>query len=53
MPKPTTAVDPMVRHDPNLAQRICGDFTGKYNLSIFHQPDACKHGKLGELLILR
>ncbi len=50
MPKSATAVDPMVKPDPNLEKRIRRVFTGGYKLSIIQQADACKHGELGALL---
>ena len=50
MPKPTTAVDPMVKPEPNLERRIRRVFTSDYKLSILQQADACKHGELGALL---
>jgi hypothetical protein len=43
MPKSATAVDPMVKPDPNLEKRIRRVFTGDYKLSIIQQADACKH----------
>ena len=42
MPKSATAVDPMVKPDPNLEKRIRRVFTGDYKLSIMQQADACK-----------
>jgi hypothetical protein len=50
MPKSATAVDPIVKPDPNLEKRIRRVFTGDYKLSIIQQADACKHGELGALL---
>jgi transposase-like protein len=50
MPKPATAVDPMVKPDPTLEKRIRRVFTTEYKLSIIQQADACKHGELGQLL---
>ncbi|NCZ47866.1 MAG: hypothetical protein EBX59_09930, partial [Betaproteobacteria bacterium] len=50
MPKPTTAVDPMVKPEPNLERRIRRVFTSDYKLTIIQQADACKHGELGQLL---
>lgn len=50
MPKPATAVDPMVKPDPNLERRVRRVFTTEYKLSILQQADACKHGELGQLL---
>jgi hypothetical protein len=50
MPKPATAVDPMVKPDPNLERWIRRVFTSDNKLSIIQQADACKHGELGELL---
>jgi transposase-like protein len=50
MPKSATAVDPMVKPDPNLEKRVRRVFTGDYKLSIIQQADACKHGELGALL---
>ena len=40
MPKSATAVDPMVKPDPNLEKRIRRVFTGDYKLSIIQQADA-------------
>jgi transposase len=40
MPKPTTAVDPMVKPEPNLERRIRRVFTSDYKLSIIQQADA-------------
>jgi len=37
MPKSATAVDPMVKPDPNLEKRIRRVFTGDYKLSIINK----------------
>jgi len=50
MPKPATAVDPMVKLEPSLERRIRRVFTSDYKLSIIQQADASKHGALGQLL---
>ena len=50
MPKPATAVDPMVKPDPTLEKRIRRVFTTEYKLSMIQRADACKHGELGQLL---
>ncbi|NLY40182.1 MAG: coiled-coil domain-containing protein 22 [Desulfovibrionales bacterium] len=50
MPKPITLVEPKVEPNSALEKRTRRIFTAEYKLSIIRQADACKHGKLGELL---